>query len=51
MQLGDWFLIANTTLCLGAMVSYAIGKQWQFALYWLGAVILNSSIIWMRFTK
>lgn len=49
MQLGDWFVVANTALCVGAAGAYAMERQWPVALYWFGAVILNSGVLWLKF--
>lgn len=46
MSVGNWFAVANTVLCLGAALSYCFGKQWNSAVYWAGAVILNVAVLW-----
>lgn len=48
MNAGDWFTVANTLLCVGAAVAYACSRQWPSMMYWMGAVILNVGVLWLK---
>lgn len=46
MKPGDWFVLASLTLNAGALGCYAAQGRWPQALYWLGAMLINSAVLW-----
>lgn len=46
MRFGDWVVTVSLTLNVCAMMAYAWQGHWPYVLYFLGAVAINSSIIW-----
>ncbi len=48
MRLGDWFTLALVVQYVIASVVYAADGAWPKALYWVGAAILGTAVLWMR---
>lgn len=46
MRLGDWVIGVSMTLNVCALVAYAWQGHWPNALYWFGALTLNTAILW-----
>lgn len=48
MKAGDWFTVALVAQYVIASAIYAVDGTWPKALYWLGAAILGTAVLWMR---
>lgn len=48
MRLGDYVLLIAVTLNAAAAIAYAWQGHWAQMCYWLAALQLNLSLMWMR---
>lgn len=48
MRLGDYVLCIAMTLNFSMACLYAYERHWVQALYWLAALQLNLSLLWMK---
>ena len=48
MRWGDWVLCVSIILNLASLLAYAWQGHWRNALYFLGAFVINTSLLGMK---
>ncbi len=51
MRYGDWVVLASFTLNILSMLLYAMQMHWPMVIYFLGAALINGSLIIMWWYK
>lgn len=51
MRYGDWVVIASLSLNLLSAMLYGVELQWLYVMYFLGAALINGSLVLMWYFK